>query len=128
MRLAWHRPPAIARPPGGRLAFLGPTIARQRPDLVRALAPSLGAPLIVFGAMLEGADYWDGVAIERRPFGPDWLDGIGAILHPASLTNQPRRLLAAVASGVRVYATPECGLDPADFLLLEDFPGRSAAA
>jgi hypothetical protein len=128
MRLVWHRPPAAEPRAGGRVAFLGPTIARQRPDVVRALARSLERPLIVFGAMLEGPDYWDGVAVERREFGPGWLDGIGAILHPATLTNQPRRLLQAVAAGVQVYATPECGLDPAEFLLLEDFPGKSAAA
>jgi len=36
--LAWHRPAATARVPGERVAFLGPTIARQRPDLVRAMA------------------------------------------------------------------------------------------
>jgi hypothetical protein len=122
MRLVWHRAPAAPRGPGGRVAFLGPTIARQRPDLVRRLAGALETPLIVFGAMLEGAEYWDGIAIERREFGPNWLDGIGAILHPASLTNQPRRLLEAIAAGVEVYATPECGLDPADYRPLEDFP------
>jgi hypothetical protein len=130
-RLAWHRPPAVAPTGGDRVAFLGPTIARQRPDLVRRLASGLDAPLILFGAMLEGPDYWDGVAIERRTFGPDWLDGIGAILHPATLTAQPRRLLEAAAAGVRIYATPECGLDPADYRPLAEFPGaapRAAAA
>jgi len=128
LRLAWHRPAAAAaRAPGSRVAFLGPTIARQRPDLVRALAASLERPLIVFGAMLEGPDFWDGAAIERRAFGPNWLDDIGAILHPATLTGEPRRLLAAVAAGVTLYATPECGLDPADYLPLHDF-ARAAAA
>ncbi|HEV2815987.1 MAG TPA: hypothetical protein VGW40_02000 [Allosphingosinicella sp.] len=120
--LAWHRPPALPRRAGDRVAFLGPTIARQRPDRVRALAGSLARPLIVFGAMLEGADFWDGVAIERRAFGPDWLDGIGAILHPAALTAQPRRLLEARAAGIAVYATPECGLDPADYRPLPSSP------
>lgn len=127
MRLVWHRAPAAtARTTGNRVAFLGPTIARQRPDLVRRLAGALEAPLIVFGAMLEGPDYWDGVAIERREFGPGWLDGIGAILHPASLTNQPRRLLEAIAGGVEVYATPECGLDRTDYRPLEGFPTAPA--
>jgi len=131
LRLAWHRPPAAARTPGERTAFLGPTIARQRPDIVRALAASLAGPLIVFGAMLEGPDFWDGVAIERRDFGPAWLDGIGAILHPATLTAEPRRLLAARAAGIALYATPECGLDPADYRPIEAFAGagpRAAAA
>ena len=119
--LAWHRPPPVPRTPGDRVAFLGPTIARQRPDLVRALAADLPEPLIVFGAMLEGADYWAGVPIERRGFGPGWLDGIGAILHPAIFTAQPRRLLQAAANGVALYATPECGLAPGDYRPLADF-------
>jgi hypothetical protein len=127
-RLAWHRPPPTARREGERVAFLGPTIARQRPDLARALAGSLATPLIVFGPMLEGEDYWDGAAIERRAFGPAWLDDIAAILHPAALTNQPRRLLEAAAGGVRLYATAECGLDPADYLPLDRFPADFGAA
>jgi hypothetical protein len=119
--LAWHRPPPAAPAAGGRVAFLGPTIARQRPDIVRAMAATLPEPLIVFGEMLEGAGFWDGIAIERRRFGPGWLDGIGAILHPAALTAQPRRLLAAAARGVAIYATDTCGLAPADYRPLGAF-------
>ena len=120
-RLAWHRPMASARAPGSRVAFLGPTIARQRPDLVRAVAGALAQPLIVLGAMLEGAEAWAGVAIERRAFGPGWLDGIGAILHTAVFTTQPRRLLQAAASGVALYATPGSGLEPGDYRPFADF-------
>jgi len=127
LRLVWHRPGPAARKAGTRIAFLGPTIARQRPDIVRSLAGSLAEPLIVFGAMLEGPDYWDGIAIERRAFGPDWLDGIGAILHPATLTGQPRRLIEAAAAGVAIYATPEAGLDPADYHPLAHFAAAAAA-
>jgi hypothetical protein len=122
LRLAWHRPAAAtAGEAGTRVAFLGPTITRQRPDLVKALAGRLDQPLIVFGAMLAGPDYWDGVAIERRTMGPGWHDGIGAILHPAALTAQPRALLAAHAACITLYATPGCGLDPADYRPLADF-------
>jgi len=125
MRLAWHRPTPTEPREGNRVAFLGPTIARQRPDLARALAAGLDAPLILFGSMLERGDPWAGFAIEQRSFGPFWLDGIGAILHPATLTSQPRRLLQAVAAGVAVYATPASGLDPADYRPLDHFAGRS---
>jgi hypothetical protein len=120
--LAWHKPRPARRTPGDRVAFLGPTITRQRPDLVRAVARSLDSPLVVFGAMLAGADFWDGIAIERREIGPDWLDGIGAILHPATMTTQPRALLQAAASGVTVHATPESGLDPADYFRFDGHP------
>jgi hypothetical protein len=126
LRLAWHRPAPVARRAGDRVAFLGPTITRQRPDLVREIARSLPEPLIVFGAMLAGPDYWEGVPIERRALGPDWLDGLGAILHPAALTHEPRALLEAAANGVAVYATPECGLDPTDWRPIEGFASAAA--
>ncbi|MBW8882574.1 MAG: hypothetical protein JF615_14470, partial [Asticcacaulis sp.] len=48
VRLAWHRPARTARQPGSRVAFLGPTIARQRPDVARHFAAALDRPLIVF--------------------------------------------------------------------------------
>jgi hypothetical protein len=70
--LAWHRPPASTRKPGTRVAFLGPTIARQRPDIARRLAGSLDQPLIVLGSVIE--PLWEGVAIEHRAMGPGWLD------------------------------------------------------
>jgi hypothetical protein len=118
--LAWHRPPPAPREHGTRVAFLGPTIARQRPDIARRLAGALDQPLIVLEPVIE--PLWDGVAIERRPMGPGWLDGIGAILHPASLTNQPRALLeAVVVGGVDIYATETCGLAPSDYAPLEAF-------
>jgi len=44
----------------------------------------------------------------------------------ATLTHQPRALLEAKANGVRVYATATCGLDPADYLPLAEFPAQSA--
>ncbi len=119
--LAWHRPPPVAAVPGHRIAFLGPTIARERPDVARAIAATLDEPLVVFGGDLERPGYWDGIAIERRSFGPGWLDGVGTILHPATLTSQPRRLLQALGAGVAVYATPGCGLDPADYRPIETF-------
>ena len=81
----------------------------------------------VFGAMLESADSWAGIPIERRAFGPNWLDGVGAILHPATLTSQPRRLLQAVAAGVAFYATAASGLDPADYRPISHFASVFAA-
>lgn len=118
--LAWHAPPAGQVRPGNRVAFLGPTIARQRPDIAARLAAGLPQPLIVFGSVLE--PLWDGVSVEIRQKGPDWLDGIGTILHPATLTHEPRALLTARANGVTVYATESCGLSPSDYLPIEEFP------
>jgi hypothetical protein len=122
LRLAWHRPAATARRPGTRVAVLGPTSARERPDIARAFAETLGEPLpeplIVFGRMLEPG-FWEGARIEPRQFGPGWLDDIGAIVHPAIFTPQPRKLLQAIAAGVTIHATTGSGLDPADYLPLD---------
>ena len=122
--LSWHKPPAPPRKAGQRIAFLGPTIARQRPDIACKLAASVAEPLVVFGATLE--PMWDGLPIERREMGPNWLDGIGTILHPATLTHEPRALLEARAQGVAIYATGTCGLDPSDYRSLDQFPDTSA--
>lgn len=124
--LDWARPAPLAAAPGGRVAFLGPAIGRNGLAVARALARGLADPLIVFGPDLEpGA--WAGVAIERRAFGPGWLDGIGAILHPAAMTAQPRRLLQALANGVTLYATEGAGLAPGDWQPLSAFdPARPA--
>ncbi len=119
VRLAWHRPAqSTTRPPGTRTAFLGPTIARQRPDIARNLARHLEEPLIVLGSHHEAPDFWNGVATEVRPFGDGWLDDVGTILHPATMTTQPRALLGAIANGVTIHATPACGLAPDDYRLI----------
>lgn len=115
LQLAWHRSPAVRTAGGDRVAFLGPTITRQRPHAIHAIARTLDRPLIVFGAILADPATWDGVAIERRGMGPGWLDDIGTILHPAAFTAQPRVLLQALAHGIVIHATPQCGLAPADY-------------
>jgi hypothetical protein len=117
--LSWHRPAAGRRSLGTRAAFLGPTIARQRPDIARRLAAELDEPLVVFGSILE--PLWDGVRIERRQWSPGWLDGIGAILHPATLTHEPRALLEARANGIAIHATKTCGLPHSDYSPIEQF-------
>jgi len=42
--------------------------------------------------------------------GEDWLADAAAIVLPAWVEHQPRRLLQAVAAGVPVIATTACGL------------------
>jgi hypothetical protein len=121
VRLGWHLPAAKARKVGNRVAFMGPTIARNRPDIAARLAAGLDAPLIVFGSILE--PLWGQTAVERRVKSENWLDDVGAILHPAALTHEPRALLEARAHGVTVYATETCGLDPSEYLPVDRLPG-----
>ena len=124
MRLAWHRPPASRAP--GRSRRL------PRPD---HRAPAARHRARLGGGARDAADrvrqaarrrgFLGRLADRAADFGPGWLDGIGAILHPATLTSQPRRLLEALAAGVTIYATPASGLDPADYVPLGALRRRS---
>ena len=126
-RLEWERPQPRPRRPGTRVAFLGPTIARQGAYEVRDIAADLTQPLIVFGSDLEGPDFWKGVEIERRRMDARWLDDLGVILHPAAMTSAPRRLIEAVTHGVRVYALETCGLAPSDWRPFSTYPLSGSA-
>ena len=128
LKLDWRLPPA--RPPGARsgrlIAFAGPTVARKGAYAVREAAIALGLEVMPLGAELEGPGFWRGVA--TVPAGT-W-DGVAAVVQPALVEDQPRRLLAALAAGVPVIATPACGLRPQPGLTLvpPDDPAALIAA
>jgi len=110
VRLPWHTSLARARPatPVRRIAFPGPTVARKGAHAVRDAALALDLEVMPLGAELEGEGFWRGVRL--APPG-DW-DTADVIVQPALVEDQPRRLLAALAAGIPVIATPACGLDP----------------
>lgn len=100
--------------PPWRIAFPEPTLARRGAHEVRAAARSLDLEVLLLGAELEGPGFWDGVRTCRSdpaagPFG--WLRDVVAVVQPALVEQQPRRLLAALAASVPVLAMPACGLD-----------------
>ena len=127
LHLAWHRPAQLsaARPSGAhprRIAFPGPTLARKGAFEVRDVARLLDLEVVPLGAELEGPDFWAGVTVIRPdPSGAPaaWLDGVDAVVQPALMEEQPRRLLAALATGIPVLATRACGLDEASVTVLE---------
>jgi glycosyltransferase involved in cell wall biosynthesis len=109
--LDWARPsPADKNPMGGRIAFLGPTVARRGAYLVRTAMQKLGHPLLVLGRNVERPDFWDGVEIEERALGPDCLRDVALLISPSITDFKPRLLLRALSSGIPVVATPACGL------------------
>jgi glycosyltransferase involved in cell wall biosynthesis len=65
---------------------------------------------VLTGPDLEADRFWDGVQVERVPFRRALL-GAPAVVLPAFVENQPRRLLQAAALGVPVIASDACGLD-----------------
>ncbi len=125
-RLAWivpRRGPA-AGTRERRIAFPGPTAARKGAWAVREAARALDLEVVLAGSELEGAGFWE--EVKTRAPGPDWLDGVAAVVQPAVVEDNPRRLLGALAAGVPIIATPACGLDPQPGLTLVP-PGNTAA-
>src|SRR6266700_2717523 len=72
VRIPWRRPPASRVPRGRTIVFPGPTVARKGCWTVREAVRTLGARLAVVGSVVEGPDFWAGLAGGRRPGGrPD---------------------------------------------------------
>jgi hypothetical protein len=115
-QLAWRSAPAaiFAASPIHRIAFPGPTVARKGAHEVREAALALDLEVVPMGAELEGPGFWGGACTGAFT---GWAD-IDAVVQPALTEEQPRRLLAALDAGVRVFATPACGLDPRPGLTL----------
>jgi hypothetical protein len=94
-----------------RIAFPGPTIARKGAYELRDAMRALDLEIVLLGGDLEGDGFWNGVRTSR-----DIGDGVAAFVQPALLEDRPRKLLAALASGIPVIATPACGLAARDGL------------
>jgi hypothetical protein len=132
VRLDWRAPATLAvsraAPAPGRIAFPGPTIARKGAFEVRDAARALDLEIVLLGSELEGAGFWDGV--KTRKAGPQWLNGVSAVVQPAIVEDRPRHLLAALAAGVPVIATAACGIAPHERLTIvpeNDSPALIAA-
>ena len=112
-------PPGIAVPADHRrIVFPGPTAARKGAWEVREAARALDLQVVLPGSQLEGADFWEGVET-AVPDSPDrWLAGAFAVVQPAVIEDQPRRLLQALAAGVPVIATEACGISSRPGLML----------
>jgi glycosyltransferase involved in cell wall biosynthesis len=65
-------------------------------------------PLRICGRNLEAPDFWSGMKTELA--GEDPFGDAAAVVLPAWVEHQPRRLLDALARGIPVIATPACGL------------------
>jgi hypothetical protein len=119
--LPWKLPAATPRPeasgpatPRRKLVFPASTLGRKGAWELRAALQSMDEAdrqswsLHLGGPVLEGADFWQG--LDTIPAGPNWLEDAAAVVLPAWVEHQPRRLLQAVAAGVPVIASSACGL------------------
>lgn len=104
----WHLPEARTRPRGTKVVFPASTLGRKGAWELRDALRELRLPLQIVGPILEGADFWDGIEVSRS--GDDWLADAAAVVLPAWVEHQPRRLLQAAAAGIPVIASEACGL------------------
>lgn len=117
--LSWKIAQPSPHKTGDRMAFLGPTISRQGAHIAKDIAKNLSKPLIVFGNQLEGNDFWKDCHVEFRTMNAHWMDDIGGIIHPAVVTNQPRKLLSALANSITIYTNAASGLSPSHYIPIE---------
>ncbi len=81
-------------------------------------AAGLGLELRLNGRTHRGSRVL-GKGMAARPPDPNgWLNGVGLVVQPAFIEDKPRKLLQALASGMKVVATPACGLAPQENLVL----------
>ncbi len=104
-----------------RIVFPAATLGRKGAYELRSAARTLGFSLTLMGPVLEAANFWEGIAIDRLARGDaDWLDGVGLVVLPAWAEGRPAALLQALQAGVPVIATRACGLPPQENLTLID--------
>jgi hypothetical protein len=124
--LPWAPVTPMASRRGGRSVLLpASALARKGAFALREAIQGLDLELFIAGAASESDDFWQGMRTRK-------LDGkappaeLAAVVLPAIVEHQPRRLLAALAAGIPVIATPACGLPPQPGLTL--VPAMDAGA
>jgi hypothetical protein len=108
VKLDWRVPAVRTSTPGEWIVFPASTLARKGAWELRVVARELDLPVRLGGPVLEAPAFWSGIRTE--PAGVASLDGARAVVLPAWIEHQPRRLLQAVAAGVPVIASDACGL------------------
>ena len=72
--------------------------------------------LLLKKGALETERFWEGFNVVTSA--DDWLEQAAVVVQPAFVENAPRLLLRALAAGVPVIATPECGIQSHPDLML----------
>lgn len=108
MLLNWKLPQVKNDRRGTHIVFPGPALARKGAFEVRDVVQNLDRPLVLVNETVESAHFWDGVKLITAP--DNWLCHAAVVVQPAFIENNPRPLLRALAAGIRVIATHECGI------------------
>lgn len=108
--LKWHLPQIAPVQSGDRIVFPGPALARKGACEIRDALSGFDHQLMVLNAgATESEHLWDGIHLTENS--GDWIRHAAVVVQPAFVENNPRPLLRALAAGVPVIATKECGID-----------------
>ena len=120
--LQWKIPEAQPHTPGRKILFPASGLARKGAYEVRDICRELNLPLAVLGRAQENPGFWEGHDVTFVQKGPDLFRDIACVVLPAHVEHQPRLLLAALASGVPVICSSECGVVTQKFPALTIVP------
>lgn len=92
-----------------RVVFPATTVGRKGCYELREALKGIDAELVILGPQIEDKNFWAGFDVVHG--NADWLETADVVVLPAFIEHKPRRLLAAIAHGVPVIATKECGIE-----------------
>ena len=95
--------------PRGAVLFPASALGRKGAYDVRAACRTLALPVRVLGQASESEGFWSGVDASPAERRDPWA-GIACVVLPAFVEHRPRLLLEALARGVLVLCSEECGL------------------
>lgn len=107
-KLEWKFPGVPQTKRGRAIVFPGPSVGRKGAYELRDAVKGLSTPLLTLAGTVEEAGFWEGLAVTQA--GPTWLQEAAVVVQPAFIENAPRVLLRALAAGIPVIATAECGI------------------
>jgi hypothetical protein len=107
--LDWEVPTAVPRATRGGRTVLFPAsgLARKGAYVLREALEGFNVELVITGRVREAEGFWRGLTVREAS---EWPTSVAAVVLPALVEHQPRALLRAIAAGLPVIATAECGL------------------
>jgi len=93
--------------PGGKILFPAPALARKGAYEVREWAQTYRHRIYVSGMATESKDFWRDTDIVHTSLS---LENTSLLVLPAYVEHQPRILLRALAAGIPVIASVQCGI------------------
>jgi len=91
------------------IIFPASTVGRKGVYEFREAVCGLNVKIMILGAELEGADFWQGFELETDK--TNWLEKADLVVFPAFVEHQPRRILQAVSHKIPVIASKSCGVE-----------------